>query len=505
MISAADSGAKRGSALLLVGRIISKTINFGIQVAIVRLLTKDDFGAFAYGLALVGAGEVAVKLGIGAAADRFVPFYYEHQEFGKLLGTLVLVTGCVILLSLVGYLVLLWVASLNLAGFPSDTGALVVLTLALLAPINALDQVCVQTLACFGKSKQIFVRKHLLGPSFRWFAVALTYSMGAASDVLAMAYLVAGLIGVLLCLHLVIRELYLQKVLPRTLSDLTIPWRQLFTYSVPLISSDLVPITLTGVTTIVLMAAGGEAEIATMRAVAPAAALNLLVLQSFAILYLPHAARLFAREDTAGLARHHWETAALVAVLSFPIFGLTFSIAPNLVPLLFGEEYSEASSVLAILSLGTYLGIALGFSSQSLQVSNKTGVLAISNIFVISVAILFGVLLSDPMGAMGAAIAVSAARIGGAGLRHWYLLRTKIVGRPPAYMSAIWLSLVIATILTGLIGWVWQPPLFIQLGSIILTAIYIVRVNAHALKVEQAFPELLQFPYLPKLLNLGSK
>ena len=46
----------RGSSLLLAGRMLSKFVNFGIQVAIVRLLTKDDYGAFAYGLALALAG-----------------------------------------------------------------------------------------------------------------------------------------------------------------------------------------------------------------------------------------------------------------------------------------------------------------------------------------------------------------------------------------------------------------------------------------------------------------
>ena len=37
----------RGSGVLLAGRVLSKIINLGIQVSIVRYLTRDDFGAFA--------------------------------------------------------------------------------------------------------------------------------------------------------------------------------------------------------------------------------------------------------------------------------------------------------------------------------------------------------------------------------------------------------------------------------------------------------------------------
>ena len=51
----------RGSSVLLAGRLLSKVINLGVQIAIVRYLAKDDFGAFAYGLALVLSGELVVK------------------------------------------------------------------------------------------------------------------------------------------------------------------------------------------------------------------------------------------------------------------------------------------------------------------------------------------------------------------------------------------------------------------------------------------------------------
>ena len=91
----------RGSSVLLAGRLLSKFINFGIQVAIIRLLTKDDFGAFAYGLALAGAGEVLVKVGLGHGANRFVPYYFERGEYGRMLGTLLLVTTTILVLSAV--------------------------------------------------------------------------------------------------------------------------------------------------------------------------------------------------------------------------------------------------------------------------------------------------------------------------------------------------------------------------------------------------------------------
>jgi len=75
---AATSKQLRGSSLLLAGRLLSKLVNFGVQVAIVRLLSKDDFGVFAYGLALVLAGELSI---IGALAAG--EFAAAHQRLAR--------------------------------------------------------------------------------------------------------------------------------------------------------------------------------------------------------------------------------------------------------------------------------------------------------------------------------------------------------------------------------------------------------------------------------------
>ena len=49
----ASGRAVRGSSLMMCGRVIALGLNFGTQIIVVRYLSKDDFGAFAYVLALV--------------------------------------------------------------------------------------------------------------------------------------------------------------------------------------------------------------------------------------------------------------------------------------------------------------------------------------------------------------------------------------------------------------------------------------------------------------------
>jgi O-antigen/teichoic acid export membrane protein len=490
----------RGSSILLAGRLLSKFINFGIQVAIIRLLTKDDFGAFAYGLALAGAGEVLVKIGLGQGANRFVPYYFERGEFGRLLGTLLVVSLMILVLGTLSFLLLWWVAGQGLIGFPEGTGATVVLLLALLAPIQALDQVCVQTLACFARPWHIFFRKHVLGPLLRVVAVAAAFLAGGSSEVLAGVYLAGGVIGLLLCIHLVVRELNAHGVLAR-IGELEIPWRPLVNYSFPLVSSDLVAIALTGVTTVLLMATGGETEVASMRAVSPAAALNMLVVQSFAILFLPSAARLFAREDFAGMSRHHWESVTWVSVLSFPIFALTFCIAPRLVTVLFGPEYADSASVLAILSLGSFAAVVTAFSAEALQVLHRTRPLVTANFLIMGVSAALAFALCPTYGALGAAIAVTSARLIGVSVRQSALVRSRRIEPAPKETRHLWLQLAVASVVSALIGWVWQPALAVQLLLLAFISLLLLRGCARSLDVTRTFPELLKVPLFKRVVT----
>lgn len=491
----------RGSGLLLLGRLGSKVINFGVQVAIVRILTKDDFGAFAYGLALVAAGELLVKIGLGQGANRFIPYHFERREYSELMGILAAVSAMIAGLGLVGWLGLLWISQSEVSGFPAENGALVVLIIAFLAPLQAFDSIMVQTLACFSKARQIVLRKHVIGPGLRVAAVACAFFAGGSPAVLAAAYLFGGLVGVVLCATLVFRQLYVHNILPMSPALWRVPWRPLLRYSIPLISNDVVFITLTGVTTVLLMSTGGEDAVASIRSVAPAAALNMLVSQSFVILFLPSATRLFARQDKVGLSHHHWESVAWVAVLSFPLFVMTFAIAPALVPLLFGSAYADSAVVLAVLALGSFASVLMAFNGEILQVVHKTKPLVWSNLLVIVTALLLALWLCPPLGALGAAIAVTVARILGVAARQVFLVRSNAIGPAPSTLKLIWLRLAALSVITALVGWVWQPNVLIQLLVVGISCLWLLRACAKNLNIANTFPEVLRIPWLARLVS----
>jgi O-antigen/teichoic acid export membrane protein len=256
------------------------------------------------------------------------------------------------------------------------------------------------------------------------------------------------------------------------------------------------------VTTVVLMVSDAEAGVAEMRAVVPAAGLIGLVVQSFSLLYMPAAMRLHVRGDDAGLREHHWQSAAWVAVLSFPLFGLTFGIAPAFVPVLLGEAYAESAKILAVLAVGYYAPVCMAFNNETLQVFARMRALVGTDFLMIAVALGLAFLLCPELGPMGAAIAVTAARLAGTAARHFLLLQTPGMECVPASQKRIWWKLVVASALVSAMGWLWQPDFIVQVSLLAGLSLALLRSTAPTLDLAGSFPELLRVPFFARMVGV---
>ena len=80
----------RGSSLLVGGRFISLALNLAVQVLIVRYLSKEDFGAFAYAISLVALASTVVAFGFDKALARFAAMYAERRDYPRMFGSMAL-------------------------------------------------------------------------------------------------------------------------------------------------------------------------------------------------------------------------------------------------------------------------------------------------------------------------------------------------------------------------------------------------------------------------------
>ena len=172
----------------------------------------------------------------------------------------------------------------------------------------------------------------------------------------------------------------------------------------PLLTSNFVFIVRSQLVVVLLGYFRSTLDVAAYRAVQPVADLNTMVIQSFALLFMPTMARMFARKDQEGIDDLYWQSAVWITVISFPIFLLTFSLAQPLTLLLFGEQYAQSGSIMALLAFGYYFNAALGFNADTLRIYGRLRYTVMIDFVAMFIGLGLSLILIPRYGAMGAAI-----------------------------------------------------------------------------------------------------
>ncbi len=492
----------RGSSLLVLGRVASLLLGMATQVIIVRALSKADFGAFAYALALAAGARTLLSLGQGKLLSRFMATYEEERDYPRMFGAMFLAVGTIIVTSVLAISGLYLFSDALVGGALGPAAIKLVLILVFLSPLEALDLVFVSLFAVFSKPRAIFFRKYLLAPGLRLVVVLLLVITGSSVTFLAVGYVMASIAGLLLYLGLLtklLRERGLLKEL--NLRQVTFPVKAVFAFSFPLITGELVLLSLNVGGVVILGLSHSVVEVANYRAVFNSARLNTAVTAAFVTLFLPVIARLFARADIDGLRRSYWHTAAFVAVVTFPIFALTGPLAPETTVVLFGEKYAGAAPVLALLAVGYYVNVMLGFNAYTLQVCGRIGYLVGVNVAIMGLNIGLCFLLAPPLAAVGVAAANCVALVTQNLLNQWALrgsIRTAFIDG-----SCMRCYLLIVGCSAAL--WAFQllasPNLVLCLLAATTASLIVLIGSRDSLQLTETFPELLRLPVIGKLLR----
>jgi O-antigen/teichoic acid export membrane protein len=496
-------GQLRGSTLLLAGRFLSLGVNFVTQVLIVRYLTKNDFGVFAYGLSMVALGEALSTMGLDKSVARYLPIYDERRAYAKLFGTMVMVMGTV-----VGFGAAFLAVAIGLDGFAggsmrSDQHAVTVLLILIcLAPLQALDTVLMGVFAVFSKPRAIFFRRYVFAPMFRLAAIAFVIVAGAGVQELAIGYVLGGAAGIVLYLVMLVQVLRAKGLLGRLHArPLEYPVREVFGFALPLVVVDLMFVVMNTTNVFMLQVFGSTAEVADYRVVQPAAKLNTLVMTSFALLFTPAAARLFARDDREKVEDLYWTTAVWIAVFSFPIFALTFPAAEGVTVGLFGDRYASSAPILALLSVGYYFNAALGFNGLTLRVYGLVKLVVVLSVAVAVLNVLVNLALIPAFGAIGAGIGTCTTLVVHNILKQGALRRMTGISVFERKHLRVYTSIAAATVVIGGITLAAGPPLAVQVALAAMASVAVIAVNRSQLRVADTFPELARVPFLRRLVS----
>ena len=493
-------GQIRGSSLVLAGRIVSLGLNFGVQVLIVRYLTKADYGAFAYALSVALFAHTLVLVGLDRTLARFIPIYQEDGAYDKLHGTLVFAGAVVATLGLAVVLSAFIIAGpvgVSVGGAEAESLLLVLIAF---APLEAFNSLFVALFAVFDRPGAIFLRRYVMTAGLRLVVALVLVLTGSGAQVLAVGYVLTAAVGVGVSVLLFI-EVARSEGLATKLraSPPRIPARELISFMLPVLSTDLVyAVMLVSDVTLLAHFEGADA-VAALRAIQPAAQMNQVVFASFLFLFTPAVARLFARDDRHGIDAVYWHTAGWIATLSAPIFLVTFSLAAPLTTLLFGERYAGSAVLLAVLAFGYYAQAAVGFNGTTLMVVGRIRVLVGLNVAAVIVNVAANLVAIPRLGALGAAIATATTLVVHNVLKQAALRRFAGVRALALEYLPIYLAIALAAL--GLLGaHAVLDGVALNFALAVVAAGGVLLVSRHILRVRETFPELLQVPVLGRVL-----
>jgi len=488
--------------LLVLGRVVAVVISLATQVLIVRQLSKSAYGSFAYALSVISTARILVDFGHQKAVAHFLSLYDERGEKRKLVGTVVMEIRLIAGTGLLAFLVVAGFRNLLAGNIIDDEQAISLLVIMiLLAPLEALDGLFESVVAVLGEASAIFFRKYLLAPLLRLGAVALLVLFDAPVRFLAAGYVAAGLIGLVAYASIIYRVLQRRQLLAYfRKGSFKMPVREVFGFALPLLTYELVFIAVNTISILLVGYFSGTEEVAAYRAVAPIARVNQLVGWTFAVLFMPMAARFFARGDRSGMRDAYWRTSLWLTVLTFPIFAVTGPLARPVTQFLFGARYADSALLLGLLSLGYYLNISLGFNSLALQTFGRIRYLVTVNLVSVVFNLVLGWVLISRHGSLGVAITNAATLV--------LLNLLTQLGLPSIGIGFLdrRFARAYATIVAGGLGlWLLQlrlnPPLLVGLVIAGLLSIGLLVINRRHLRADESFPELQRIPWLGRWLT----
>jgi O-antigen/teichoic acid export membrane protein len=488
----------RGSSLLLVGRVLSLLTHLCTQVLLVRALSKSDFGAFAYALSVISVGKSIAVFGLDKSLTRFVPIHQEKRDYDKMFGTIMLMFGTVLSLGIVIILTVYGLREWFSPALVADEDAVsLLLVLIILSPVEALESLLTGMFAIFSSPRAIFFRKNLLGPQLQLVVVVLVLIIGQANVYfVAGGYVGAGLLGIVIYTSMLIRLLREQGLLKHfNRATLKLPSREILYFTLPLLISDVVFVLRNSLIVVLLEFFKGNTDVAHFRAVLPVARINSIVYQNFMVLFMPLASRMFARNERQGINNLYWQTAIWIAVISFPIFAVSFGFAQPLTVLLFGERYTESAVVLMILSVGYYFNCVLGFNGLSLRVFGKVRYMFVVDLVLAMVTLSACALVIPRYGAVGAAVVAAGTLIGQNILYQIGLISGTDIKALSLGHLKVYVIIVIASVSLLLL-----PPVYASFAVVLLLSALVFLLSHKSLKIGQTFPELLRLPLVRRVL-----
>lgn len=392
----------------LVLNVATTVFNFGITLALSRLLGARGYGAYAFATAFAVLLGIPAQLGLAALVVREVAAYRVTESWSHIRGLLRRGNQAVIVASTIACGGALAVS----LGFAWPSGELFrPMLLALpLVPLTAVVMLRQNAILGFGRVVVARIPETVAGPGM---ILVFVLGLGAALDDRFTATWAVGANVAAMGLAALLGVAMLRRTLPsgaRTHRPV-FETRRWAVAAVPLVLFSVVAALNVQLGTVLVGALGGAREAGIYSVANRAGGLVVFVLLGTTPALMPVIAELHARGEAGGLQSLLSRSAGYVLLGSLPVaLGVVVFAEPVLQ--LFGLEFGEGATALRVIAVGQLVNVAFGFPGTALVMTGHAGQLTWCVAAGACANLALSVALIPPLGAEGAAIATAVSVAG---------------------------------------------------------------------------------------------
>lgn len=396
-----------GGLILFFGTSLAKVAGFLRQFIIIRMLTPEQYGLIALGLAFMNVLGGLGNLGLYQGSQRFIAFHDAREEYGEVKGTIHTTLKIVSLSGAIIFLVL-FLAAGSIADFLSKPDFKVVLMIyCFMIPIHMLTGIMVSFFLGFRRADTaVTVKDFAFGfTSVLLIYLALLINRDLYSPVVAL--------GLSLLLVFVLAIFFYRKIItPKLRGHQTAKVAgRLVCFSLPLFFTGVSYIILNNTDTLMLGYFMPSESVGFYNAAFLLMQTVPIFLTSLGVMFMPVITGLIAREAWEEACRFYQAVTRWLFILTLPLF-LTFFLFPSQVlALAFSGPYSQAGTALAVLVGAEFFHTFLGPNEQALIAFGETKLLLVSWSTAAVANIVMNYFFIPRWGINGAAIATGASLV----------------------------------------------------------------------------------------------
>ena len=416
----------RGGVLSLIGLAVSAVFAFLVRTLVGRVFGPVQYGAYSLTMTVFSITLVLAMFGLPTGLPRQVSYFLarRRERVNELVSTtivLVIITSTLafaLLFPLTGKLADMLTA--NPEGEELLESLLRIVLIGL--PFAALMNTLIAVAQGFKRVREyIYYGKIGFPLTYLVLAIIAVHAIGSLRAVIT-AYVASYLITLIL----LSRDLKKAGIV-RGISFSKDLVGVIVTFSLPLLTSNIVAMVLTWTDSLMLGHYLGSGVVGLYNAASPLARFISMTVMALMTIYTPVVTGLFAQGKLKLVERFYAITAKWTFLLPFPLIFIFVEYPEQVIGALFGARYTGASSALVILSLGFALVAVAGPLVQTLVTMGKTVENMKGDLLGATVNVVLNYLLINSIGMIGAAVATFASYATAIAYKLSVLLRSGIM------------------------------------------------------------------------------